>query len=803
MAHAADVGSAVTRHVTVRTSMRPPRAVILFRGDEHWRRWATLALAAAQETWAGGGHLIVPYSDVGAIAPVLMPVLAAYDPDHVLLFEPTARQWETVEPGRFRINDSDGQALEGDERVRLLASDAGEFRPHDEAGAIARDYLVRHLTPFIEHWADDGTLLSLAQSIATGEAAELTRAPGVDLAAAHIAVPQSWTSDAALVAGSVLGFRDKDGAEPEAIDDHEILRYAYGTRSKGSPPAALWVGSASDTVRTRNELLDATVSDLTSGFSREAGVVVVGDTAEDFTLAMAYRLLLGAGIWVTSEMLADERVLNLAVGSVVRDLGWRARNRASHVRCVSASLDEGALTDALLSIESSAIYSIGGIEPKDRLAPTPPPDLRSGLRRKLMVEGVGDQRAVAVEVKDDGTMAMVNAFVPPVPQQSRLADDGYWYVDVAIDGSTMPTGRALRGDALSQPATWPEAVRSGADGLSMATSSRGFIPAGAVLTSRLAHPRLVSLGVQSWVAHMARADGFDVSHSQAGQAARLAERRLGSRPALTDLIASPFHHVLLGFQQVEPHRAGAPRGAASGDATPSRLLLDKRPYLSFSQMLALVPDESDVSDKPAWLRAQFDLLQDHGLARMGVVLRCEDCGRQSFIGVDDMFQRYRCPLCGASNSLTSARWWKSEAEPSWMYDLHSSLRQIATQRGDLPMRAAARLSASARGTYGDSSEVEFIQNGHSYAEIDLIAHADGDVVIVEAKAGAKLGDTDRRRGRQAAKLARVARTLRADRVVLATDQSSWPEADLVRVRTAVDAEYRGLRVPLVEAMVDL
>jgi len=367
-------GAAAVRHVTVRTSMRPPRAVVLFRGDEHWRHWARRALAAAQETWAGGGHLIVPYSDTGVVAPVLLPVLTAFDPDHVRLFEPTARVWEAVDPGRVCLNDAHGNALVGESLASVLASDTGDFRPHDPAGDSARDYLERHLTPFVEHWADGETPFGLVRSIASGDVSGLTRAPVGDLAAAHVAVPRSWSSDAALVAGSIVGFRNDGGTDPDPIADCDLLGYAYSVRGSAAPPAALWCGPASDPARSLIDLLDSGVIDHNRGFSREAGAVVVGDTAEDFCLAMAYRLLLGTGVWLTSQMLADEDTLNRAVGVVVRDLAWRARNRGPGVRYVSGSLDEDALSDALAKIESSRFYSIAMDEAED-LGPTPPPDI--------------------------------------------------------------------------------------------------------------------------------------------------------------------------------------------------------------------------------------------------------------------------------------------------------------------------------------------------------------------------------------------------------------------------------------------
>lgn len=211
---------------------------------------------------------------------------------------------------------------------------------------------------------------------------------------------------------------------------------------------------------------------------------------------------------------------------------------------------------------------------------------------------------------------------------------------------------------------------------------------------------------------------------------------------------------------------------------------------------------SQESDATVALRDSLDALQGVGLARMGLVLNCNDCGRRSFYGIDDLGQRFRCPLCAAENEMSAARWKKPHVEPTWFYDLHTALRQLASQCGDLPIRAAARLSGQFPHSYGDCSEVEFVRDGATIAEIDLVAHVDGQVVVVEAKAGARLG-SGRARGRQAAKIAQVARTVRADRVVLATDQPDWPETDVDKVKQALDHVFKDAPRPAVECMVGL
>ena len=204
---------------------------------------------------------------------------------------------------------------------------------------------------------------------------------------------------------------------------------------------------------------------------------------------------------------------------------------------------------------------------------------------------------------------------------------------------------------------------------------------------------------------------------------------------------------------------------------PEIVVLGLDPFLSFNAIYKLLggtrEDAIDVVD---------DLVSKR-LLRRGLVLNCSECGRPSFVDADRLGQQFECSQCATMNALVSARWHEKTPEPTWFYDLYAAFRELLASRGDIVLLAAANLQGSSR-TYADTSELEFyeLDSERKVAEIDVIASVDGKVVIVEAKAGGAFGT--KQRGSQTAKLLRMAKALRADRIQLATIQPHWNQTDV-------------------------
>lgn len=767
-------------YTTVSTVMRPPRMAIVFRGYGNWRGWARVALRAACTTWAGGGHLLVPYDEKGAVSDPVLEAVHAFDPDHVVLLQASLADHEEVEPGVVDIRGSGGAVLQGEERASALAA-GRSFPVPDPVGERAREVVAAVCTPFMtEFEARERHEIRAHIDAESDGSRPWDERDVIPRDATYAAVPRHWRSDVSLLAAALIGIephseRQRPDQEPPAGD---LARYAH--QSFGSNPPEELISSASTytsgSVPTLFEVLDVGVTTVVQGHSRLAGAIVVGDTADDFSLAIAANRLRGFGLWVSTDMLADT---SSAAGALLAPIGYRLRAAervGNDVTLTSASLEGEALDEALQKLQ--AVLEQHALVPIKRPALSANGALdwtRKGLHTRVLSEKIGDEFTVPVERDDSGTSTMLTRFALPRPTHPALTRGlPAWYVDVEFTDSVMPTGRGIGPSALRAGRN-PEAtnVRSSWTGLSVIAQSYGFVPSGAVLSTAMSKPVLRDLGMFDWVRAMAASNGLRAQFSTPGQHAQLIAQRLGSREALTDLVTGPLNPVLNCFRN-RAKLSGAKDSEGGDDPI---VFLDRVPYLSFERMCSAAP-AADRSD----LREQVDHLCRVQLARRGLVLGCTECGRPSFVGVDDLAQAYRCLRCGASNHLEAARW-RTGSEPSWYYDLHGSFRELLSTRGDVPLLAAASLRTGTR-QYGDCAEVEFLDGEKRIAEVDLVAHADGRVIVVEAKAGGSLG-AKAERGRSVAKLAKVADVLRADEVVLATPRETWPDSDAEALKAAM------------------
>jgi hypothetical protein len=196
------------------------------------------------------------------------------------------------------------------------------------------------------------------------------------------------------------------------------------------------------------------------------------------------------------------------------------------------------------------------------------------------------------------------------------------------------------------------------------------------------------------------------------------------------------------------------------------------PYLTFIAIDRLLPGtEADTI-------ALLDELVSTRLMRRGLVLDCAECGRPSFVAAERLGQQFECPQCAAMNDLVSRRWKEKRSEPRWFYDLYATFRELLEKHGDVVLLAAARMQRSSQ-TYADTPELEFFDlvTGKPVAEVDVIANVNRELVLIEAKSNGRFNSKSVR-VEQTAKLLRVARALRADRIVLATTLDSWNQTDV-------------------------
>jgi hypothetical protein len=140
--------------------------------------------------------------------------------------------------------------------------------------------------------------------------------------------------------------------------------------------------------------------------------------------------------------------------------------------------------------------------------------------------------------------------------------------------------------------------------------------------------------------------------------------------------------------------------------------------------------------------------------------------------------------------------------------LHGAVRELLDQHGDVPFLGGLTLATTAR-SFEDVAELDFCRPGREprevdRQEIDIIALADGRLIIGEAKCVPTLGT--KREVRQAvAKLLGVTDLLGADEILLATTAPGpWNEDETIHLlNNASGYSWRFGRVPRVRVLTNL
>ncbi|WP_419703232.1 hypothetical protein [Promicromonospora sp. NFX87] len=802
-------------HVALQTTIRPPRAVILFRGDANWHEWARLALMAASHTWAGAGHLLVPYDADGNVSDRMLPAVESFDPDHVLLLTPTRREWDRIAPGSLLAAGPDGQQLTPEQVTSVLTGFDGQQPHEDLAGVRAQERLANWCSPFwrLLQGADGhearhqhrSTICADGRSGVVPVPASLVTKSMVtpEWASACVAVPRHWKSDAALVLGGLWGVREVDDDFAE-LDSRTMLRDVLRAPEVRVVDPALSAGLPLASAVSLFDVMDRDVTVLEMSHLGHKGAVVVGDSVEDFALAQACRVMQGFGLWLPTSLLEDEEAFLGAVVPMIQDCHSPYQIEEQLPRYATTSLDDAVVDEYLRRIDEIVTGPYPDAAPGNHVARTSLPKFSGGRRTRGFPNDFNVPSIGAVEADGHGTLTMTTPYVLPTPSVGGYFGTPVpaWIVDVAFDDATAPAGRPIGPDALAVPArTGRELVRSSRGGTSVVAASFGMFTGGNVLQNRLARPRLISPGMRAWTGAMAAERQLQVRTSPAGAKAELVARRLGGRDFLIDLLSGPMHPALVLFADDGESRNQRQKRLEVMTAEERALQprwLDGVPYPSAEAMRHAAGHVSVTQ-----VVELLDRLTHADLVRRGLITSCDDCQRGSFVAVDRLGRVYECPRCGAENLLASARW-RSGAEPTWYFDLNTAFRQLLSEHGDVPLLAAHQLRTTAR-RYADVGELEFLRDGGPIAEIDLVAHVDGSVVVVEAKASADLGEqkSGTTAQKSAAKIADVARTVRADRVVLATTQESWKERDIPLLESALRQRFHPYPAPSVEVLVGL
>jgi hypothetical protein len=758
-----------------------------------------LAMSAASGLWGGYGFIYLPRGTQG-LHPALARILSAYDPDYLVDAGWTHGDVEAMEPG-WHARRYKGWPAGPEESAARLAQILGEEMVH---GDLGDDVGSNRCSPFYEH--DDERRMQVLSEHSDGQGVHRLATVMGGTPQADFEVPDGLDPLLMLALGMRAGYPAKPrlplGSDAGGAAEHlprRYVRYVLSIRQDR-------VGRELGALTTAWGLTQTGLVQIGKARPLARPVAVIGSTAEDFALAVALDRMYGAVTWVPAEWTQDPD-LRRPLDEGFRGLQNAARSWGQRPVVTTISLSQDALRAAVQSSwpglvlgswgDSGTVQTYGG-EPPEIVAAE---DL--DLQSPMHLACAGDfDLSFPSPTRADGRGGF--EFLLPVPVYTprsgelRAAQRPFWEVDVEAYPQRMPAGRNLHSrTVLAGEEAHPSTVaRSGRDGISFNAVNMFYVPGGATLEQSVTRPRLRVPGLRGWIESLAVQDhpNSTVELSQAGRRAMILTRLWGSRSAVArDVLA--LNDFLREFKA---SGSGDTEAYPEGDGV---RLTSGEGYLTFAAAVRTLRGMNQGE-----VREQLDRLLHVNVVKRGLIVRCSECERRAFYGIDRVQETNTCPRCGAAAHATAA--WRTgnaeDGEPCWFYDLHGAVREFLEQDGDVPFLAGRAFAATAR-TFEDIAELDFRWPGEEKPdEIDIAALVDGRVVIGEAKRIATLG-TRRDSNHAIQKLIRVSDLVGADEVVLATTAAApWDERDTRQLLKATGGHrWKFGTAPRIRVMTDL
>jgi len=539
-------------------ALRPPRAVVVFDGGDHWTYWARRALHLSGQVWGGCGFAIVPHRN-GQVDPVLLRACRAYDPDFVVMFPRTVDELEQLRPGWFQIKGSDGQLLTGQEREKMLAMAKAQEVPPGQADVAARNVVADVCSPYRhrldeDKWHEDVIILRGAGDRHFHDALAV---PGA-LQGPVLACPSDWGGILSVAVASHAGIveaPDHAAGEPGLTDQvaRRLTSWLLDVRGAAAPDELVWppagIGIGTWTTPAAHQRAMTGLVSVSSGmpYSR-IGLAVIGDAPEDFALARLWKLTFGVGVWLPSMLGIDQNEPPSAVADGLAEMARGLADQMGTLALTSISRSSEQLAQAYDGLSNAVRTAAIGIDEQvERLSILPSAELpwKQPLSIHLALEEQFDSYVTVPTVVDEtGTRSMSAPLPAPILNEPDLAahPNLTWHVDVSWLPSQAVRGRGLDGQEVFTPdteqlLTWG---RSSRHGISYQSHRYNFVLAGIPAVNKLARPGVRDLSLAAWVDAKGREHQFVARPSDAGHRTALLSRMLGGRPQFVDLFGGPF-----------------------------------------------------------------------------------------------------------------------------------------------------------------------------------------------------------------------------------------------------------------------
>ncbi len=764
---------------SVELSIRPPRAVIFFLAEKDWPHTCERILEICSLTWGGAGFIIVPCDLNGDFHPAFFELIRAYDPDHMFRYARSLTGDVSIsDPHRYRLcreqiiaGARDGNWDENNAN-QIAADDLGTSEEWQLSARLWHQ-LMQSCAPF--HF-DAQSARNCPDSESQSDFEYLTSAiPQLSLRHGLVAVDlinearggSWWSVDTKQSDWRVrLAVAARVGTFPL---DHGI-EWEPGGRidhiADISPAALLelaWFREKAD--RTEKAVADLDVSRSALGRSaigcgsygrwsaRRSWTVVVGNTADDFCFALCLDRMTHLASWLPATALDGDESTRNGFRQVAQRLSNVCFSSQGCVELKMTTLSESSLEGAKDVLNGASARQMRGT---------------AARRNSITIIQCGEVRArpiLQLLLEDSYRIPRIEPFTgerstfrieTPIPAylHTRYGTDLKWIVDVAVH-EWRPLVRRQLGTLLGdQGRADTEHIRLSRAGISY--TSYDVMTWGTDVSANLRRPHIVLPSFDGCFAALAKEAGFDARTSDKGGYTLQAIHLWGDLAQLADDLQSERKWKLL-----DAFRSGE-KGCQMG----LFLQATRRRYLSFVDCVRVT------GANRADTRELLDLYLSRGIVARGVILRCSKCRGCLWYAVGEFSDQFSCGRCRSSDRLERESW-AGDVEPRWYYSLHEVVYQFLAHDGHLTPLAIESMRGRAR-AFEYLVETELLRERKSHAELDFLVLRDGQLMIGEAKIGDKLDNSERGERRALRKLANLADSLGADRVVLASSPG-WRE----------------------------
>lgn len=714
------------------------------------------ALESLSLTWGGIGDILIPTNAEGMPLPIFNNLLRAFDPDYICGYLASTTESSSFGETLLVHGDSRNHLVKGVAQTNTWCSPY-QF-PQGYFPSASRGYPIQNpLVPLTAFPRGIQSPMDLDLSKLDRHVELMVRmrfggyTNGKIESLSQVTLQEAKDSDwSHLAEYSLTGIINP-------LQYHSVLAYfsessrisIEGTDIRGTP------------MQQTSHGMDWIISDLRNA---NTWIVVVGDTCEDFCLALACDRMVAGATWLPR--------------SVVEETEFRdAINLLGTVRKAASQLGADTIfTSATLGVENiekilSELFKQDNDKPYTWSRVLRFDDLQFNSPKRLADKvSFTHVESGTCYIDEMGSLSIGTSIETPIPPVCRESNDAVkvsWEIDVIVEGSSAPSRYQLGPRDLLRPSTDGREesidIRTGTYGLVYHSHRTvGLSDTRWLLEQHLVRPRVRIPGAADVIRHQAEAAGYQVRQSQTGRLNQLMIDLWGGLERVAGDMRGETWNLLSEFVDVTDRTVDGPRD--------NSLVIHGIPYLNASNVVALLSAMNEITARDA-----LDGLLVRDILRRGLLLRCSRCNWRDWYSVDDIRQRFECKRCTHTNDLIHERWRDPVLEPNWYYDLDHAVREALGKGGRVPILALEELRSGSRNSFTYCTDFELVRNGNEKPEleIDFAIVRDGRIIIGEAKKKDRVENQRKAEVQKLTRLTRTASELTVDQLCFATLAPQW------------------------------